>query len=170
MICKQCKSETKNPQFCSRSCAATYNNNLKIYNRRKPEGSCKNCNIPISSSRSYCKDCYSNNAAHKMKIPLWLSGEWRGGTDFGLSQIIRNYLLEKFDYSCYKCGFNIRHPDDGRTILEINHIDGNGLNHSPDNLEVLCPNCHALTSTYRGRNQGNGRPVYYIRKNNGPAK
>lgn len=36
--------------------------------------------------------------------------------------------------------------------LELNHIDGNNSNHSLDNLEVLCPNCHALTSTYRGKN------------------
>lgn len=66
--------------------------------------------------------------------------------------------------ACQKCGFNTVHSQDNRPILEINHIDGNGINHSPDNLEVLCPNCHALTDTYRGRNIGNGRPVSYTRK------
>jgi 5-methylcytosine-specific restriction endonuclease McrA len=164
MVCLNCKSETKNPKFCSKSCAATYNNALGIYNRRKPEGSCKNCKIEIRSSRTYCDECYSSNARHTRKIPMWLSGEWRGGSDSGISQIIRKYLLEQCNYSCSKCGFNKNHPLDGRTILEINHIDGNGLNHSPENLEVLCPNCHALTSSYRARNIGNGRPVYYLRK------
>lgn len=38
--------------------------------------------------------------------------------------------------------------------LELNHIDGVSSNHVLDNLELLCPNCHAFTSTYRGRNKG----------------
>ena len=163
MVCLECKSETKNPKFCSKSCAAKYNNKSGKYNRRTFEGSCKMCNVPISSSRTYCKNCYSNNARNTSKIPKWLNGEWGGGTDYGLSQIIRKYLLEQNNYSCSKCGFNKNHPDDGKTILEINHIDGDGTNHSPENLEVLCPNCHALTPTYRARNYGNGRPVYYLR-------
>lgn len=124
------------------------------------------CSGKISSSRKYCESCWpaSHIDRKNKKIDQWLSGKWRGGTDYGLSKTVRDYLLKKSDYSCSKCGFNTCHPDDGRTILEINHIDGNGLNHSPENLEVICPNCHALTSTYRGRNQGSGRPTYYIRK------
>ena len=164
MLCLECKSETKNPKFCSKSCAATYNNNSGNFNRRRLEGICKKCNTKIRSSRSYCNNCYSSSVMHDIKIPLWLSGEWSGGTNAGLSQIIRKYLLKINDYSCSKCGFNKRHPDDEKTILEINHINGDGTDHSPKNLEVLCPNCHALTSSYRGRNYGNGRPVYYLRK------
>lgn len=38
--------------------------------------------------------------------------------------------------------------------LELNHIDGNSSNHVITNLELLCPNCHSLTPTYRGRNKG----------------
>lgn len=38
--------------FCCRSCAATYNN--KIFKKRKPEGKCLICNIPISSSLRRC--------------------------------------------------------------------------------------------------------------------
>lgn len=163
MLCLNCKSETKNPKFCSRSCSATYNNIR--YPKRFLENSCKICSKKITSARSYCDACWQDNSAKsKYKISSWLSKDWRGGTDSGLSQIVRKYLLEKSNYSCSKCGFNINHPDDGRTILEINHIDGDGLNHSPENLEVVCPNCHALTSNYRARNMGNGRPVYYLRK------
>jgi hypothetical protein len=32
--------------------------------------------------------------------------------------------------------------------LELHHIDGNNENNNLDNLEILCPNCHALTDTY----------------------
>lgn len=36
--------------------------------------------------------------------------------------------------------------------FELHHIDGNRHNHKLDNLRILCPNCHSLTDTYRGRN------------------
>lgn len=36
--------------------------------------------------------------------------------------------------------------------LELDHIDGNTKNNLISNLRLLCPNCHALTPTYRGKN------------------
>ena len=41
--------------------------------------------------------------------------------------------------------------------LEIEHIDGNYKNNNEENLILLCPNCHSLTSTYKGANLNNGR-------------
>lgn len=34
--------------------------------------------------------------------------------------------------------------------LELHHIDGNHYNNSWDNLQILCPNCHALTNNNSG--------------------
>ena len=36
--------------------------------------------------------------------------------------------------------------------LELHHKDGNHLNNELNNLELLCPNCHAFTDNYRGKN------------------
>lgn len=41
----------------------------------------------------------------------------------------------------------------GPIPLELDHIDGNSANNSLTNLRLLCPNCHALTPTYRGKNK-----------------
>lgn len=38
--------------------------------------------------------------------------------------------------------------------LELDHIDGDHQNNTLSNLRLLCPNCHALTPTYRGKNIG----------------
>ena len=35
--------------------------------------------------------------------------------------------------------------------LELHHIDGDHYNNSLENLQILCPNCHAQTSTHSSR-------------------
>ena len=37
--------------------------------------------------------------------------------------------------------------------LEIHHINGVRNDNRIENLRYLCPNCHALTDTYRGKNK-----------------
>jgi hypothetical protein len=36
--------------------------------------------------------------------------------------------------------------------LELHHIDSNRYNNALENLQLLCPNCHALTENYRAKN------------------
>lgn len=55
------------------------------------------------------------------------------------------------EYKCEKCG---RTEWEGKEIpLELHHIDGNKYNNELNNLQLLCPNCHAQTEHYRGKNQ-----------------
>jgi hypothetical protein len=37
--------------------------------------------------------------------------------------------------------------------LELHHINGDRFDNRLENLSLLCPNCHALTATYRARNK-----------------
>jgi predicted HNH restriction endonuclease len=39
----------------------------------------------------------------------------------------------------------------------MDHIDGNSDNNTEENLRLICPNCHALTPSHKGRNRGRGR-------------
>jgi hypothetical protein len=39
------------------------------------------------------------------------------------------------------------------TPIELDHINGNNRDNRLENLRLLCPNCHAQTPTYRGRNK-----------------
>lgn len=52
-------------------------------------------------------------------------------------------------YECEKC--KISSWNNSHISLELNHIDGNSRNHELLNLELLCPNCHSQTETYRSK-------------------
>ena len=86
----------------------------------------------------------------------------------------KSWRKDQFDYSRFKYGNNIKaaemlkamiylrgrccqvcnHTDwNGVDIpLEVHHLDGDRLNNTLENLQIICPNCHALTETYRGKN------------------
>lgn len=38
--------------------------------------------------------------------------------------------------------------------LELHHTNGDIFDNRLDNLQLLCPNCHALTPNHRGKNKG----------------
>ena len=37
--------------------------------------------------------------------------------------------------------------------LEVDHVNGDWSDNRPGNVRLLCPNCHATTDTYCGRNK-----------------
>jgi hypothetical protein len=53
---------------------------------------------------------------------------------------------------CARCG--IEPLWRGRPLpLEVDHVDGDWRNNRIGNLRLLCPNCHCVTDSYRGRNK-----------------
>ena len=54
---------------------------------------------------------------------------------------------------CEECGWAKTSPD-GRLPLELDHINGDSRDNRLANLRILCPNCHSLKPTHRGRNSG----------------
>ncbi len=63
-------------------------------------------------------------------------------------RLIRDGLKENRCEECNNDTWN------GKPIaIELDHIDGVSNNHKFENLKILCCNCHAQTTTWRGRNK-----------------
>ena len=93
---------------------------------------------------------------------------WNKGKTFGPKRHIEEYLSNEFPIQSYKlkqrlitegykqhkcecCGITewMGQP----TPIELDHINGVHTDNRLENLRLLCPNCHAQTDTYRGKNK-----------------
>ena len=66
---------------------------------------------------------------------------------------LKNKLLKEGykECRCEKCGNTEWY---GKPIpLELHHINGDNTDNRLENLQILCPNCHAFTDNYSGKNQ-----------------
>jgi len=186
MKCEYCNSEHDGSfatgRFCNRSCACGFStghnrkeiskkvsNTLKGRKVHKEDCKCGFCecsrgNVPKSTIEKFKE---GNRRRHEKNrevlIRNWRNKEAVGyKKNFYLKLAIRDYIFEKYDNKCARCGWDEINQVTGRPPLEIDHIDGDAENAWEDNLILLCPNCHALTPTWKALNKGNAKKDRYL--------
>lgn len=119
---------------------------------------CRFCDQFIKKGATlYCSNACQCDYQYMMWIGHWLAGNASGGVKQGASRLIRRYLIDRDSEQCSECCWSKVNVKTGKCPIELEHIDGNAENNAPWNVRLLCPNCHALTPTYRALNKGNGR-------------
>ena len=154
--CKYCEikeavkySKYSSGEFCSKKCANGFSTKAK--RSEINEAVSKKLSGRTGVFHTYSDERWKEiqdkrNAYYKERL---LNADYN---TLGEDTIKKRVILEQ-DGKCNRCKLSEWLGE--KLTLEVEHIDGNHSNNERKNLEALCPNCHSLTSTWRGRNKGN---------------
>jgi 5-methylcytosine-specific restriction endonuclease McrA len=113
-----------------------------------------------------CLGRYPNGAAHTLilseifRLNVDTShfdvGEFQRIGELGSTpETAKRIILKERGHSCESCGITswmgIPAP------LDLHHIRGKKEGNTRENVILLCPNCHAQTHNYRGRQKRKGK-------------
>lgn len=145
MGCKQCGCEIDaNRKFCSRSCAASFNNSAKP--KRIKTRLCKNCGVGLQGSAKKCKSCY--NQGRMMITDAKTVAQMHGnGEAKHKYQKIREHAHRRFGpiagRGCHVCGYDL-HVElcHIKPIAKFKDTEPLEVVNAISNLVLLCPNHH----------------------------
>lgn len=142
--CRVCGSPTANSSFCSRSCAASFNNTVQ------PK---------IVRRGSDCEHCGRYLLPRSQRHPLpkcRCIGAWSARSLTADNPPPTKEALYKYGYKtpvCEWCGIS-----DWRgqpAPIQLDHVNGHDRDNRLENLRILCANCHSQTDTFCGKNKNN---------------
>ena len=136
-LCEHCQSpipltKGKGCRFCSKEC---------WYKFKRVRPYCIKCDKQHAGKGLYCRE-------HQFEYRL----------NNGLvdqRSTLKSILIKKDSHRCDKCLNSVWL--DSAIPLQLHHVDGNAGNNKIENLQKLCPNCHALEDNNGGANKGFGR-------------
>lgn len=161
-VCVNCKCRISSKyakKFCSRSCAASYNNVNNPKRTNNEQVVCLFCRTKFSvRPQSVSRNLYCSTTCcidHKNAIRLKKNSELLRQGLLKSRQYIREVLLSRRAHRCAICKLT---EWNGKPItLWLDHIDGCAANNMLSNFRLICPNCDTQQPTFGAKNYGNGR-------------
>lgn len=149
-ICLNCGAETKNPKFCTMSCAATYNN--KLHPKRISRRKCIVCGgKTLSYAHARCAVHYaefkaragSNKTIGELRHALCNRGKHRSWLHASVRKHARHANRGLLQQPCAKCGY-AKHVELAHVKALTSFPDDTPLRvvNAAENVIQLCPNCH----------------------------
>jgi hypothetical protein len=181
MKCEKCNKEHDGSygsgRFCNSVCARSFST-ANVDKKKTKEIDCGKCGRPIvvNIRAPYFTKCSICNPplarktpqqrVRSTKVQKWKRKKGQSRKEFILSlsyeeltfETLRERILIEQNNKCSKCNNDSWMGEP--LVLELEHKDGNNKNDSRSNIEMLCPNCHSLTKTWRGRNKSKKKKKY----------
>lgn len=172
-ICNNCGNpieyKNRHGKYCTKTCAAKINNKIKPkrkkglvdnYQLKKKKikalkiinNKCNFCFKSIENKKFCNNDCLVKNYFMETFLNWYYSETYINKYK---NPLIKQFLITMCGYQCSRC--HISEYNGKPLTLHLEHIDGDATNNIKENVCLLCPNCHALTPTYKGRNIGGGK-------------
>jgi hypothetical protein len=176
ILFKQNLSSTMKRKYCSLGCAASDGNKRHLSGRKKnykPEVWRSRIEKAIADTKSMAAAAFSLNLEFKtfrsMAKELGVYAPNPGGrgtskSKYPIEDVFSNkvyvrpqdlrkrlVILGIKEEKCERC--EISDWRGQKAPLELHHIDGVRENNALNNIEILCPNCHAQTDNYKGKNK-----------------
>lgn len=154
-ICEQCSKEHDGSfgsgRFCCRSCSNKWvalhqSDEAKARKVEKGKGNLRRIGGFTQEARS--KGAQRSNEVRREKRKIWLDEVLSGSRVPDHTSHMTDWLIS-FGYKeskCESCNLSLWLGKD--IPLELHHVDGNRSNWKLSNLQILCPNCHAMTDNY----------------------
>jgi hypothetical protein len=157
MICENCSKNHNGSygsgRFCSIKCARSFSTKNKRHEINKKVSEKLKGRV---GTNNWTKETLKKvRKKYKQKSEKYMMETLFEELGWGLK---RKRIIKEQNNCCNKCG--IGSWLDSPIVLEIDHINGNNTDDRRDNLEGLCPNCHSITESWRGRN----KPSKHIKK------
>lgn len=157
--------------FCTTTCSTEYGRREAIRKYEENPTACRHCGTTVPYKRrnfnrifcsGSCRATHTNQLRPKKpKVSKRELARQQETVRFERGEIttratLRRHLLRVQDGKCASCPTTTEWEGKSLTLV-VDHVDGDASNNLPANLRLLCPNCNSQTSTFGGRNKGNGR-------------
>lgn len=158
MKCNKCNNDHDGSfgsgKFCSRACANSRVRTKEI--KEKTSNSMKKAHEEgraVSPNVLMTPEQIENSI--QQRRDTWLNKLLKKEWSTLSPEMVRKRVLIEQKNKCNNCGLDewMKQP----LVLELEHKDGDHYNNDRNNVEGLCPNCHSLTETWRGRNKNKGK-------------
>lgn len=145
IVCGKTKT-LRQSKYCSEDCKVSERERkISARRRARPVKKCAHCgNDYQGSAQAYCSVTCANEA-HSLRMAGAGNSKFRGNTRYSNQfRDMRFVILERDGYCCGACGRRemLSNHRRKRSNLETHHIDENPSNNVPENLIMLCIQCH----------------------------